>query len=365
MSRPPITSALPRLTLKDLAARLGVSAMTVSNAFNRPDQLSPELRSRILQTANELGYYAPAPAGRVLRTGRVNAIGLCCPDPIAHLFSDPNAAEFMKGIAEVCQERQIALTILPGFADASQSCALDTVAVDGLILYAAPDAGPFLSRVLRKPLPVVTVDGKRRPGSPNVSIDDRQGARQVADLVLAHGHRRIAIFGMEIGPGMRSRPVTFAQLEKASCVVTRERARGFRDAFEGYGVSPERLPCFEVFRNNAEQADQLAHNLFERGEELPTAILCMSDRIALGIASAARACGLRIPQDLSLTGFDDIPATASADPPLTTVRQPTRGKGRTAALLLLQKRNQAVRLPVELVVRASVGAPPAAAPGRF
>ena len=146
--------SLPRLTLKDLAARLGVSAMTVSNAFNRPDQLSSELRSRILQTANELGYYAPAASGRMLRTGKTNALGLCCPDPISHLFADPNAAEFMKGIAEVCQEHQVALTILPGFGDAGQSSALDTVAVDGIILYAAPDKGPFLDRVLRKPLPI-------------------------------------------------------------------------------------------------------------------------------------------------------------------------------------------------------------------
>jgi DNA-binding LacI/PurR family transcriptional regulator len=329
--------------------------MTVSNAFNRPDQLSSALRSRILQTANELGYYAPAASGRVLRTGKSNALGLCCPDPIGHLFADPNAAEFMKGIAEVCQERQVALTILPGFADADQSSALDTVAIDGIILYAAPDSGPFLDRILRKPLPVVTVDGRRRPGFPSVTIEDRKGAREIADFVLAHGHRRCAVFGMEIGFKNHSRPVTFAQLEKAACVVTRERARGFRDAFDEYQLSTERLPCFEVFRNDAEQAYLLAHALFERGGRPPTAILCMSDRLALGVMGAARACGLRIPGDISITGFDDVLGAALANPPLTTIRQPTRGKGRTAALLLLQNRSQAIRLPVELVVRGSVG----------
>ncbi|MBW0000229.1 MAG: LacI family DNA-binding transcriptional regulator [Verrucomicrobia bacterium] len=360
---PPATPA--KLTLKALAARLGVSAMTVSNAFNRPDQLSPGLRSRILRTANELGYDAPAPSGRMLRTGKAHALGLCCPDPISHLFADPNAAEFMKGIAEVCQERQVALTILPGFADAGHSSALDSVALDGIILYAAPDAGPFLERVLRKPLPIVTVDGKRRSGLPSVSIEDRPGAREIADLVLAHGHRRCAVFGMEIDAGMQSRPVTFAQLEKAACTVTRERARGFREAFDQHSVAVERVRCFEVFRNDAEQAYLLAQDLFENEKKQPTAILCMSDRIALGVMGAARACGFKIPGDISITGFDDIPGAAMADPPLTTVRQPARGKGRTAALLLLQNRNEAIRLPVELVVRKSVGPVPLIPPNHW
>lgn len=356
MTRSPLPSSRAKLTLKDLAARLGVSAMTVSNAFNRPDQLSSDLRSRILRTASELGYDAPAPSGRMLRTGKAHALGLCCPDPISHLFADPNAAEFMTGIAEVCQERQVALTILPGFADAGHSSALDSVALDGIILYAAPDAGPFLDRVLRKPLPIVTVDGKRRPGFPSVSIEDRPGAREVAEFVLASGHRRCTVFGMEIDAGMRSRRVTFAQLEKAACTVTRERARGFREAFDEYEIPVERLRCFEVFRNDAEQAYLLARDLFEKEKgKRPTAVLCMSDRIALGVMRAASACGLRIPDDISVTGFDDIAGAALADPPLTTVRQPARGKGRTAALVLLQNRNEAIRLPVELVVRRSVG----------
>ncbi|MBV8900772.1 MAG: LacI family DNA-binding transcriptional regulator [Verrucomicrobia bacterium] len=365
MTRSPSLPTRAKLTLKDLAARLGVSAMTVSNAFNRPDQLSPELRSRILRTASELGYDAPAASGRMLRTGKAHALGLCCPDPIGHLFADPNAAEFMKGIAEDCQERQVALTILPGFADAGHSSALDSVALDGIILYAAPDAGPFLERVLRKPLPIVTVDGKRRPGFASVSIEDRPGACEIADLVLAHGHRRCALFGMEIDSGMRSRPVTFAQLEKATCTVTRERARGFREAFDRYGVAVECLPCFEVFRNDAEQAYRLAQDLFEKEKKRPTAILCMSDRIALGVIGAARACGFKVPGDISITGFDDIPGAALSDPALTTVRQPARGKGRTAALLLLQNRNEAIQLPVELIVRRSVGPVPASPPAHW
>jgi DNA-binding LacI/PurR family transcriptional regulator len=167
---------------------------------------------------------------------------------------------------------------------------------------------------------------------------------------------------MEIDSGMHSRPVTFAQLEKATCTVTRERARGFREAFDQYDIAVERLRCFEVFRNDAEQAYRLAQDLFEKKDRRPTAILCMSDRIALGVVGAARACGFKIPGDISITGFDDIPGAALADPPLTTVRQPARGKGRTAALLLLQNRNEAIRLPVELVVRGSVGPVPVVPP---
>ena len=104
----PAKTGLPlrdEVNLKSLARHLGVSAMTVSNAFNRPGELSASLRQRILSTAANLGYHGPRPTGRMLRTGLAGAVALFNPDPIPHLFEDSNASAFMAGISEVCEKR--------------------------------------------------------------------------------------------------------------------------------------------------------------------------------------------------------------------------------------------------------------------
>jgi hypothetical protein len=106
-----------QVTLKSLAQQLGVSAMTVSNAFNRPEELSANLRQRILSTGANAGYHGPRPSGRMLRTGLAGAIALSNPDPIPHLFEDSNASAFMTGISEICEKHQYGLAVPGRFVD--------------------------------------------------------------------------------------------------------------------------------------------------------------------------------------------------------------------------------------------------------
>jgi Bacterial regulatory proteins, lacI family len=186
------------VTLKSLAKQLGVSAMTVSNAFNRPEELSDSLRQRILACAAEAGYHGPLPSGRMLRTGLAGAIALSNPDPIPHLFEDSNASAFMAGISEVCEKHQYGLTILPPVRDISRETAIDKVAVDGFILYAIPDHSSITERILGRQLPTVTVDMSKLPEVAAVGIDDRDAARKIAGYVLEFGHRQIAILSLEM-----------------------------------------------------------------------------------------------------------------------------------------------------------------------
>src|SRR5246127_1645324 len=162
-----------QVTLKSLAQQLGVSAMTVSNAFNRPKELSANLRQLILSTAANAGYQGPRPSGRILRPGLAGAIALANPDPIPHLFEDSNASAFMAGISEICEQHQFGLTVLPPVPDDSRLTAVDKVAVDGFILYAIPDHSSIVKRILGRQLPTVTVDMSKLPAVAAVGIDDR------------------------------------------------------------------------------------------------------------------------------------------------------------------------------------------------
>src|SRR5258708_30694771 len=189
-----------RVTLKSLAQQLGVSAMTVSNAFNRPEELSADLRQHILSTAASAGYHGPRPSGRMLRTGLADAIALVNPDPMPHRFEDTNASAFMAGISEICEKHQYGLTVLPPVEDISRITAIDKVAVDGFILYAIPDHSSIIRRVLGRQLPTVTVDMGKLPGIAAVGINDPEAATKNTGHVLELGHRQIANLSFEMLP---------------------------------------------------------------------------------------------------------------------------------------------------------------------
>jgi DNA-binding LacI/PurR family transcriptional regulator len=150
----------PGATLAAVAARVGVSRTTVSNAYNRPDQLSSELRNRILAAAAELGYSGPDPVARSLRTRQADAVGLIFAERLGYAFRDPGAVEFLHGLGEACTERGRSLLMVP----AGQSAQVATVlraAVDGFVLSSVAAADPLLAAVLSRPQPAVIVDSPR------------------------------------------------------------------------------------------------------------------------------------------------------------------------------------------------------------
>ncbi|MFE0019829.1 LacI family DNA-binding transcriptional regulator [Amycolatopsis sp. NPDC059021] len=343
-----------------MAEAVGVSHAAVSYAYNRPDKLSQQQRSRILAVAAELGYPGPNPTGRSLRTGKVGALGLILTDSLPYAFEDPGVALLMRGIAEVGELAQVALTLLPAPLEAVPAAAsLDALlrgVVDGFMVYAMPDRHPVLDSVLRRRLPVVTIDGPALEGHSRVGIDDRGAAREAARHLLALGHRDVAVLVSRLSPDGRSGPASHSRIAHARDRVMKARVKGYRDAFAEAGVGV--LPVVEAGGFSAAQSRAGAEMLLDTRSV--TAVLAATDVLALALLDAAAGRGLRVPEDLAVIGFDDLPAAAVAG--LTTVRQPMTQKGQEAARLLLNTINgtpgtHLVTLPTELVVRGSTGEP--------
>jgi DNA-binding LacI/PurR family transcriptional regulator len=342
-----------RVTLKTIADAVGVSRTTVSNAYNRPDQLAPELRDRILGTARELGYSWPDPAARRLRSGRRDAVGLLLTEGLSYAFTDPAVVMLLQGIARATEDAGLALLVVPELGAGVQ----DAV-VDAFCLYSMAADHPNVSAAQARGVPLVVVDEPRIEGHAFVGIEDRRGGRLAAEHLLQLGHRTLAMLTARTQLDGYVGPLT-AEREAAAMSVDRERLGGYREAFGAAGIDWDRVPRFEMPANMPESGLEGAR-LALATDPRPTALITATDQLALGVIEAAREAGLRVPEDLSVVGFDDIPGAAWSQPGLTTVRQPLFEKGEIAGRLLTAgATQQEVILPVELVVRGST-APPSA-----
>jgi DNA-binding LacI/PurR family transcriptional regulator len=353
-----------RATLRDVARAVGVSHTTVSNAFSRPDQLSAPLRAHVLATARTLGYAGPDPAARSLRTGRHGALGLVFSEDLPFAFSDRTATLFLQGVAEACRERHANLLLIATRTAGEASPALGGLpeavrdaAVDGFILYSLARDSPVIAPIQARGLPLVVVDQPRLPDVAHVGIDDFAAARQVAEHLLAFGHRRFAVLSLNLRPDGQNGPASPERIAAATYEVAAARLNGYRAALAAAGVGPETVPVVECALNDERQARDLTLPLLRpAAADRPSAILAMSDRLALGAAAAAREAGLAVPDDLSVTGFDDVAGSTLTELPLTTIRQPHAEKGRTAVRMLTAPVLANARvLATELVVRASSG----------
>lgn len=325
-----------------MAQALGVSHTTVSNAFSRPDQLSAKMRERVLSKARELGYAGPSAAGRILATGRTGALGVLYHQHLPYAFTDPASTALLQGLSGVCQDHENGLLVLTGIDADGARQAIQRAAMDAVIVYAVPPETGLLDAVLARGLPTVTIDQPMIAGVPSVNIDDRGAARAGARLLLDLGHRSLAAL---------SAPLRFW--------INHQRLRGYREALRKPRCNSAELLEVEC-DDNSEQAGKQAALLALAREPRPTGILAMSDRLAIGALRAAEQCGLQVPRDLSLVGFDDISVAAHLSPPLTTVRQPLVEKGAVAGRLILaaDRLGQQVVLPTELIVRESSGPVP-------
>jgi DNA-binding LacI/PurR family transcriptional regulator len=202
----------------------------------------------------------------------------------------------------------------------------------------------------------VALDLDAGPGTSSVLVDDRRGGYLAMHHLLGLGHRRLAIVALETCSGARSVWSDAASLRAAEHRFARDRAAGYADALAEQGLALDALPILEVPNTRLEAARCAGELLAARPGT--TAILTMSDVTAMGVLDAARARGLRVPQDLSVVGYDDIPEAAQAEPPLTTVAQPILEKGRLAARLIFAGGPPRTEvLGVELKVRATTAAP--------
>ncbi len=350
-----------RPTLQVLADDLGVSRATVSNAYNRPDQLSPALRRRVLARAAELGFGGPDPVARGLRRGRVGAVGVLVDEGLSYAFSDPVAVLALDGLARELQADGTGLLLHPAVLGATDVRAVQAAAVDAWVLLSLPGAHPAVDAALAQGRPLVVLDQPPVPGAPVVTVDDRAGARAVAEHLLALGHHRLAVLTPPLAPGAAGRPADLARQAAATNTVMSQRLRAVAGAVARAGGRWEDVPVVECGANDEPSGAAGAGLLLARSPR-PTAVLALSDQLALGALRAAREAGTAVPEQLSVTGFDDAPPAAGAG--LTTVAQPLREKGALVgrlvrALLAGEEVESPPPLPVSLLVRRST-APPAA-----
>jgi DNA-binding LacI/PurR family transcriptional regulator len=351
------------VTLQTIADQLGVSRTTISNAYNRPDQLGEELRERILATAAELGYHGPDAAGRLLRTGRTGSIGLLFTDDLRFVFTDPDTSRFMRGVAETSALAGTGLTLLPvpHGLELAQT-AVPAAVVDGYLVFSVADGHPALEWILRRGGPVVVVDEPDLGDAASfVGIDDRAGAAMAAEHLLTLGHRRIGVLFGRLDDAARAGRVSRALVHKSTIRIARARMAGYEDGLTAAGLEPDGLITWQSGSNDPDAGRRATLELLDEHPEV-TAILCFTDQLAIGATQAGVRSGRRVPEQLSVVGFDDVPRAATWDPPLTTIRQPLVDKGRVAADLLLQQIADGgrgrIELPIELVVRGSTAAPP-------
>lgn len=332
---------MAKVTLQSVADEVGVSRMTVSNAFSRPDQLSRDLRERILATAEKLGYGGPDPAARALARGRTGSVGILLNGPLSEAFEDEVAAEFVAAVADELTRRGLALTVLTpplgdGFLPARD------VAVDGALVYTCEPGSSGVAWLSRRRLPVVAVDQDLGQDVTTIGVDDRAGARAAARHLIELGHRRIGILTLA-GQPARNRP-------------SRDRMAGWTEALAEHGLEPVVTTAAYTPRSAAVDA---AADLLKSDV---SAVLCFSDVFARAVLSAATALGRSVPGELSVVGYDDSPVATESVPALTTVRQDVTAKGHLAAGaladLLAGRVAHSRTLPTELVVRDSTGAVP-------
>jgi DNA-binding LacI/PurR family transcriptional regulator len=352
---------MARATLQTIADRVGVSRMTVSNAFSRPNQLSAKLRDEILAVADEVGYVGPNPTARALVSGTAGTVGLVLSDTLTYALTDGVAMTFLAAIAEELGPTGLGLTLLSDAPQADIIPARD-IAMDGALVYSCDPHSTALGWLMRRQLPLVLVDQAPVPGLTSVNVDDQMGARAAAQHVVDLGHRQVAIVttGYDGAFGVLAEP-------KSATVAHTERQRilGWTGPLEEAGITP--MVVRSPHADPAEIGYASAQTLLAH-KSRPTAVLCFSDAIAAGVIRAIEDAGLRVPDDVSVVGFDDNPITRSSRPSLTTVRQDVTAKGRAAMAALTRAIEQAktrpaargrhIVFPTELVVRDSTAPPP-------
>jgi DNA-binding LacI/PurR family transcriptional regulator len=338
---------LGRVTIADVARQARVSPASVSAAFNDPDQLSESTVSRIVATARRLGY-APNPHARALLSRRAGVLGVLFPQAVATVFANPFFSAFLEGVGEMTDERAIGLlTVSP--AHGSIARAIAAAPVDGFVIVGLDELHDEIAPLRRRGVPYVIVDGDAEIAS-SVNVDDEAGAYAAARYVLDRGHRDVLVLGFEMP----------AEDLPAPRGVAGRRLAGYRRAFAERGIT---LDDAAITRTpvSLRGGDDALEAALETGRR-PTALLAVSDIMALGAIRAAQRNGLRVPDDLEIIGFDDVPLASASRPALSTVHQPISEKGRAATRLLLRELDDSgprehLVLATELVLRETTDTP--------
>jgi DNA-binding LacI/PurR family transcriptional regulator len=317
--------AKPRpATLSDVARAAGVVPMTASRAINGTGYVSEAVQKRVLEAARKLNY-RPNVLARSLKQRSMHAVGILLPD-----IANPFSAELVAGIQEVLEAKGFS-SFLTGASRSVQQEELNLNAlidhrVDGIIVATRGTqlGDEALERAIRQGVAIVTVGRPlKMEGVHSVTADDRRGAFELVSHLVSLGHERIAFLGVQ--------PAEGPKLRRYSGYAAALKKRGIRLRPE-YVVGPATGPAFST------EADGRAGLLaLARLKHPPTAVFARNDYTAIGALRAAHELGLRIPRDIAIAGFDNVPLAAYTTPPLTTVEQPIAEQGRKAAEFLIER----------------------------
>jgi DNA-binding LacI/PurR family transcriptional regulator len=338
--------ALPasrQASIKDIARLAGVSHSTVSRALRSSPLTSEVTADRIRQIAQACGY-APSAAARSLVTRRTNIVGV-----VVTSIMDPFAAEVVGGIEDAAHEHGFSLLLADSKAipdrEISAVRLLEERRVDGIIITASRVGALYMQALTRMQAPIVLLNNQH-PSEfvHSVMIANTEASLEMTRYLIGLGHQRIAYLGDRYGDQSDT-----------------ERFAGYRQAINGAGVALD--PEIVVHGDGKPEGGAAVMSALLALPHPPTAVFCYNDMTALGAIRTIRARGLRVPADVSVTGFDDLHIVQYTDPPLTTVRQPMPEMGRMAMETLYQllrgvESQRNIKVPGEMIVREST-APPA------
>lgn len=341
--------------LKDVAKAAGVSQGTASNVFSRPEVVREEVRDHVKAVAKELGYAGPSLTGRLLRAGKVNAIGVATAEPLSYFFDDPWARAMMAAISACCDARGAGIALVSARNRQRPAWNIQSALVDGFVLLCADDGELLVDLTQQRDLPFVALAlDEGLPSVPAIAIDNRGGARQAAEHLLGLGHRRFGMLGIADAPS--AGVLGIAELRASPYSTVRDRADGYGAALEAARIAD----AMAFYTDNNQPSVATAMEMMFGGEQRPTALLAMSDRVALFAIDWLQQHGIRVPKDVSVVGFDGVPEGAESLPALTTVEQPMAEIARRAVAAILDDAIPDGRdeLALSLVVRGSTGPAP-------
>ena len=336
-------------TIRDIANASGVSVATVSYVLNNgPRPVHPETRERVREQMDLLGYH-PNAIARSLFTGRTNTVGVVL---YTYGVSNPVASPYftliLGGILESASllRKSTMLMLEPITEESTQHMNMYCDGrSDGLLFIAPPETSKIVKAMSTRKLPYILVsDSYADSNVATIDINNADAAKKMVQHIIGRGHKRVAIFNGD------------HRLDSAA-----SRNTGYKEALHDAGLEYDPSLDIKGYYTEISGHESGLTLLKLPQSERPTAIFCCNDQIALGALRAARELNLRVPQDISIAGFDDIPNAAESNPPLTTVRQPLYRMGQEAVKMLFKRVDGAdlekCELEIEIIERGSVGEP--------
>lgn len=350
---------MARPTLSDVARHAGVSVSTASLAFSGAGPIAGATRERVHAAAAELGYAGPNPLGRQLRSGRSGIIGVVVGDHLKRSFRDPVSVQVLDGLVSTLGAASLGVLLVPGAGSRDVDPLLETAVMDvAVLIWGTHRDDPRVATLRRRGTPFVVGEGIALDDAPVVGIDDRSGVEQLARHLAGLGHRRFATITLPLRSQRCAGWVDAERRTMADWTPTKHRLEGLEDA----GVDV--VAIYETEASLVENGHAAMRALLERFDDprtRPTAVVAQSDLLAAGAILAAREHGLRVPQDISVAGFDGLDLPWLGSDRLTTVRQPLAEKGsaiaRAVQAILAGEAPQSVVLPVELDLGTTTGPP--------